>query len=964
MAPNVSRLTASDLTGNILIEHEAATPLHSILEYLRARIQREITAPGAVSSDTGPVWHTLTRDQTFAALHSSAEGLSRRDACQRLAETGPNVTQTVQPRSSASILASQFQSLPVAILLGAAAVSVLTGGLLEAVAILAVVGMNGAIGFKTESRAEATIRSLGAQASRTAQALRDGVSIGVPVREIVPGDVISLRRGDVVPADARVISAQGLSVSEAMLTGESMPVSKHPEPIGDWTTPLGARSNMLYCGTIITGGGGRALAVATGSSTQTALIQRLVTSTARPETPLQRQLGDLGRQLGWVTLAAGAVIAGVGLLRGQGLIPMIRSALSIAVAAMPEGLPLLATTILALGVEALRKRGVYVRRLAAIETLGAVQTICFDKTGTLTLGRINVEQIRIATESYSSSGGVLGQDGRPAELDQKPALQRLLQVGALCSDVQIVHKGTSVTLDGSPTECALVQSALDSGIDVAALRQQFPRTKVQHRSEAYRFMATTHVSAHGQMVSVKGSPDDVLERCRFQMLPDGTEQELTPERRARIEERNLELASQALRVLGMAERQLQGQDGGVQDRPVEDLTWIGLVGMADQIRPGIRELMSRLHEAGIQTIMLTGDQRPTAIAVSERIHLNGPGAIRVTDAAELEGLTPAELGEVAGHTQAFSRVSPAQKLQIVRSLQAAGTTVAMVGDGVNDGPALRAANVSIAVAETDVAAATREIADILITSDRLDGLLPALVTGRTTHRNIRKALRYLVSTNLSEVLLVLSGTAAGMSAPLSPMQLLWINLITDVLPGLGLAMEAPEADVLEQGPMEADAPVLGRDDIAGTAAQAAMLGAGALASTLVGWRRYGANAPQTGTMTFGSIMLAQLLHALTSRSEEHGIFGPTAPPRNNALSAIVGGSIGVHLIALLLPVARGLLGVSRLSARDAATTLAGGVLPFIAMELNKLNSIGPGDQFTWRRDVTAEPDAWPGDQPA
>ncbi|UVC19342.1 HAD-IC family P-type ATPase [Mesorhizobium onobrychidis] len=404
----MSSITASDLTGNVVVQFDATSGLDSIIDYLAALLRGEIITPGEMP-DAGPEWHTLSPKQSCFKLEASADaGLPGDEARRRLASTGPNILENIQPRSRASILADQFQSLPVAMLLGAASVSILTGGAFEAAVILAVVGLNAVIGYQTESRAERTIQSLGAKGPQTAQIMREGVIATVPVQQIVPGDVLTVQRGDVVPADARLLNEEALTISEALLTGESPPIQKTVGAIERVNVPLGSRSNMIYRGTIVTGGGGRAIVVATGSLTQAGRIQRLVGATFAPETPLQRELKNLGQRLGWLTLGTCAVLFSLGWLRGIGLLQMARSAMSVAVAAVPEGLPMVATTTFALGIEKLRREGVLIRKLDAVETLAAARVVCFDKTGTLTLGHIDVDTIRIGERSRAAAIGLIG----------------------------------------------------------------------------------------------------------------------------------------------------------------------------------------------------------------------------------------------------------------------------------------------------------------------------------------------------------------------------------------------------------------------------------------------------------------------------------------------------------------------------------------------------------------------------
>ncbi|HEV7445601.1 MAG TPA: HAD-IC family P-type ATPase, partial [Steroidobacteraceae bacterium] len=617
----------------------------------------------------------------------------------------------------------------------------------------------------------------------------------------------------------------------------------------------------------------------------------------------------------------------------------------VAVAAVPEGLPMVATSTLALGVGAMRRRNVLVRRLDAIETLATADVICFDKTGTLTHGAMSVGVIAVGDRvCHGRAESFIDQNGAVADLADE-RIKQLLRVGALCSEASLDERDSRLVPTGSATESALIQTALDFGLDVQGLRRDFALLSLQHRTEAYRFMASVHAAQSGAFIAVKGSPGEVLARCQREALPEGGSQILTVRRRAAIEDLNASMARDALRVLGFAYRSRDG--GGEGETLIEDLTWVGLAGLADPVRPGLNELMGRLHQAGLQTIMLTGDQSATARAVGEQIGLGGAhasnGRLRVLDSAELERMTDQERGSILRKTHAFARISPGQKLEVVRDLQRAGSVVAMVGDGINDSPALRAADVGIALGR-DGPAAAREVADIFLDTDDLHTLLPAIECGRMTAANIRKTIHYLISTNSSEVLLMLVATAAGFREALSPIQLLWINLISDVLPGIGLALEPPEADILNGKPMAVDASLVGSDEVGRLAKEAGLLTAGALAASLVGAARYGQDAPQTRTMTFGTLTAAQLLHTLNCRGTR-GRAGPLA--ENPALGRILAGSFLAQGLAFLVPGVRRVLGITPVGAADGLVMLAGSLGPYWAARL--LGSTRPGDGLHFSR---------------
>ncbi len=951
--PGVHAASASTETGNLLTLFDPAVPTERIRKRIAALVRGDAVPPPGVAGV--PDWHARHADAVVAALGASeTEGLTAAAARERLAEHGANALPPPPSRSGLGIFLGQFQTLPAGLLVAAGAFSFLTGGMVEAAAILAVVGFNGVLGTAVESRSERTIRSLGTGETEPAHVVRDGVAAAVAPHTVVPGDLIELLPGTVVPADARVLTARDLRVGEAMLTGESLPVAKRAEPVGR-ATPLADRASMVFRGTAVTGGSGTAVVVATGAQTEMGRIQRLAGDAGRPQTPMQRQLDQLGRQLVWASLAACAAVMGVGTLRGIALLQVLRSGISLAVAAIPEGLPMVATTTLALGIEDMRKRGVLVRRLDAVESLASVGVVCFDKTGTLTLNQMRVAEVASGGQRFhagpdgallDAGGGPvrLGADVSGADLGAGDPLAALLRVGVLCSDAGLGERDGRIAPTGSATEGALVRLAVEAGLDVAALRERHPRLAVRHRTEGYRFMATVHRAASDgddALVAVKGSPDEVLDLCAWELWR-GARRPLTAQRRAAILRANGAMAADALRVLGFAcgetpEPVVPNGDDAV---PVAGLTWIGLAGMADPVRPGMAALMRTLQGAGLRTVMMTGDQVATARAVAGQLGLAGADAVEVFDAialgAGIERLSEGALAAAARRAHVFARVSPAQKLLIVRALQAAGERVAMTGDGINDSPALKAADVGLAMGGTASSEAAREVADVVLQTDDLETLAVAVERGRTTDVNVRKSIRYMLATNLSEVVVVLGATLAGFGEPLTAMQLLWINLVGDILPGLGLAFEPPEPGVMRRSPNAADGAIIERRELGRLGIQGGTIAAGSLAALGLGALRHGAG-PEARTMAFGSLVTAQLLHALTARSDERG---PGALPPNRPLTGLLLASVGLQAVGLLVPGVRGVLGVVPLGPLDLAVTAAAGVLPYAANEALKAARAG------------------------
>ncbi len=888
-------------TGTILVAHDSGLSA-AIIGRRLAALAREKSRAEPPPQRREP-WHARSVEEVAGALATSPQGLSSAEVRARLQNAGPNVIPGPLPRSRLNILAAQFANLPAALLATAGVLSVVTGGLAEAATIAGVLVLNASLGFAVESRAERTFESLAEPEGAPVSILRDRRAIDVPLADVVPGDVLLLARDRPVPADARVLRAENLSINEAMLTGESLPVAKSAATL-DPEVPLPDRANMVWRGTAVTGGSGAAIAVATGRQSEIGRIHALLGDAAAPPTPMQRQLDQIGRKLIWISLAACGAVFGIGFLRGFAVLQLLRSSVSLGVAAIPEGLPTVATTTLARGVEEARRHGVLVRRIDAVETLGAVDVVCFDKTGTLTANRMRVAEL------VSAEGDVLATDPG-LDVASGAALHRLLQLGVLCSETEIAADGRP---SGSATENALVACAQQAGLDPLTERRRAPRLWSRYRSEAYRFMTTGHrlTDRDSSLVAVKGSPPEVLALCEHE-LSGGERVPLTPKRRDVITRANAAMAERALRVLGFAFR----EDPTPEPGPVSELTWVGLAGLADPVRDGAAELMRRLRAARVHPVVMTGDQPATARAVAEAL---GPdaGSVAVLDGADIDGLEQAALGALARKTDVFARVSPAQKLAIVRALQASGSRVAMVGDGFNDSPALKTADVGIAMGLRGAEAA-REAADVVLVSDELGAVAAAIERGRATRANVRRAARYMLGTNLSEIVVVLAGTTVGAGEPLAAMQLLWINLISDVLPGLALAGETPSLGLMEAPPPTHDEPILPGAEWRRLAREGGVIAMGAMAAGAWGALRYGAS-PEVRTMTFGSLVLGQLTHALNCREAR--------PGPNRTLAAALTVSFAAQVAAVMIPGLRGLLGIVPLAWPDLAVMLAGGLVPF------------------------------------
>jgi Ca2+-transporting ATPase len=907
-------------------------------------------------------WHLLDAGTVLRFVATDgAFGLADDAAKERLKKYGPNMLPESVPRSGFSIFIEQFKSLPVALLGVAAAVSVVTGGVADALVIMAVVVTNAGIGYATESQSEKTINSLKSMVRPTAFVLRNGKIREIGAEAVVPGDILALRPGTYIPADARLIDANRLSIDESALTGESLPVlkiTKALKPKDDGTAankeiPLGDRTNMVYMGTIVTGGQGAAVVTATGKYTEIGHIQTLIGSARPPQTPMERQLDTMGGQLVLISGAVCGIVFLIGLLRGYGFLQMLKISISLAVAAVPEGLPTVATTTLSLGIRRMRKHNVLIRHLDAVETLGSLQTICMDKTGTITLNRMSIVALHTGRKQVRVSDGKFFQGGRtlnPYECDE---LLRLIHIAVLCNEsevqrctptepceglvVDVKGMGLSVGLtekhivSGSSTENALIHMALATGIDVIQLRHKFPRLGIGHRAEMRNFMTTIHtVPDNRKLVALKGSPGEVLQMCDRHIV-DGVVIPLSDDDRMNIEIENERMAGSALRVLGLAYILLENSDNNADAR--EDFIWLGLTGMADPVRNGVKEVIAVFHGAGIDTVMITGDQSATAYAIGKELNLSQSEQLEILDSTHLTDIDPEVLKALCEKVNVFARVSPANKLQIVQSLQSVGKIVAMTGDGINDGPALKAADIGIAMghAGTDVA---REVADVILEDDNLETMIIAISQGRTIYNNIRKSVHFLLSTNMSEIMVMFTAIAGGMGHPLNAMQLLWTNLLSDIAPGLALALEQPEPDVLARPPRNPGEPIIKTSDFKRIAFESAMLSAGSMSAYFYGISRYGMG-PSAGTIAFSSLTLGQLLHAYSCRSETHSIFDKGNLPPNPYLNAAIAGSVGLQVLAMVVPGLRTLLGITPIGFIDWLVVGGSAVLPLIVNEATK-----------------------------
>ncbi len=909
---------ANPRTGNVLLEHRPDLPREDVLD-LVAQAQNapapaeRLLAGGAaeaprqqhpLSRDVAGGWHMLDADAALERLGTDAHaGLTADEAAARLRRSGPNALRPPTPRSELALVMEQFMSLPVALLGGSVALSLTTRAYLEGAVTAGVVVVNGLIGYLTESGAQRLMGRLFRADVLECTVVRDGHEQRVAAKRLVPGDIVTLRRGDAVPADARLLESDRLSVNESMLTGENVPQRKAPGAVLEPATRLAERCNLVFMGTTVSGGSGRAVVVATGDETAVGRIQRLAGAAAAPTMPIEGDLNRLSRDLALGAMAAGAAAFGLGVLRGHATVGILKSAIALAVSAVPEGLTALTTSTLAIGLRRMRQQNLLVRRMEAVEGLGSVQTLCLDKTGTLTENRMKVTAV-------SLNGATFRLEDKDVRPDAPAApFRHLAELAVLAGENPVGDGGPEFMARLSGTERAVVDFARRMDVDVRALSKGRRRLATRLRDDHSNFVMVAYDTSEGPLLAVKGHPGETLALCRS-IRQDGQIVPMAEDVRKSIHRTNETLAGEGLRVLGVA---FSRQSDSL--RPGEaELTWCGHVAMRDPVRAGVPAAIKRLQQSGIRTVMITGDQAPTAVKVAEAVGLAAGEPLKVLDTLDLEQIEPATLSALAANAHVFARVTPAEKLQIVQALQRAGQVVAMTGDGINDGPALKAADVGIAMGREGARIAT-DVADVVIEDDELAHLIEGVSNGRTILANIRKSVHFLLATNLSEIFVILAEIVRGPGEVESPMELLWINLVTDVFPSLGLALEPPAPDVMNQPPRPKHEPLVDAAYYKRLALEAGIIGASTLAAHGYGLWRYGPG-PATRGVTFLTMVSAQLLHTLTCRTDRfHTI--PAAPiGENRALLGALGLSAALQALPFAVPAMRRLLGVRAPSSLD------------------------------------------------
>lgn len=892
-------------------------------------------------------WHTIETNATLKELGSSSEtGLTLAQVNEAKAAFGLNELIERGGRTPLQILWEQITATMVLILIAAAVVAGLLGDTKNTIAILSIVALYAFLGFIQEYRAEQAIAALKKMSVPNVRVLRDGKLQELSARELVPGDVIQLETGNVIPADLRLLEAVNLRIQEAALTGESEAIEKHTAALSTEELPLGDRRNMAYMGTIITQGRGLALVVATGMNTELGKIADMIQQVKQEQTPLQRRLDSLGKTLAIIGVGIAALIFVMGLLRGDDLRHMLLTAVSVAVAIVPEGLPAVVTITLALGAQRMLKRQALIRKLPAVETLGSVTVICSDKTGTLTENRMTVVVLDVAEHALDLTEEVERGGSLRANRSLGEPVQSSLSLaaigGALCNDAKLIDEGDDrFRTMGDPTEGALVVAAAKMGYWKSSLDTSFPRSAELPFDSERKRMTTVHslgqydptvlarleIGDKRYIAFTKGGVDGLLD-ITSHIWVEGKSIPLDEDWRSRIEASNERLARKGMRVLGVGFRLMNSIPEVIQTDLEQNITLVGLFGMIDPPRSEVQDAVAVAKSAGIRPIMITGDHPLTAIEIARQLGITENG--RALTGVEIENLTPDELKNVVDEVSVFARVAPEHKLRIVQALQEKGHIVSMTGDGVNDAPALRKADIGVAmgITGTDV---SKEASDLVLLDDNFSTIVAAVQEGRTIYDNIRKFVRFSVAGNIGKVLVMLLAPFLGKPLPLLPLQLLWLNLLTDGLLGLGMGVETPEPDTMKRKPYSPAEGVFSR----GAGAQTIWVGVmiGALALGLGSWY-YFTGRPEWQTMIFTSLAFMQVFQALASRSSKVSIF-KQGVLSNALLAGMAFVVLALQMAVIYIPPLANFLEVIPLSLCDLSIAAATGVIVLVVMEAAK-----------------------------
>jgi Ca2+-transporting ATPase len=868
-------------------------------------------------------WHTLDVHEVKDTLKTSIkDGLSEQDALRRLEQHGPNELEHGASKTVLSMFIEQFKNFMVIILLIAAVISGLLGETKDTVIILAIVILNSVLGAVQENKAEKSLAALKKMAAPHAKVVRDGQPASIPASQLVPGDIVILEAGDFVPADLRLIESANLKVQEAALTGESVPVEKSTDVLDQQDIPLGDRTNMAYSGSIVTYGRGRGIVIGTGMGTEMGRIADMLQREKGVKTPLQHRMERLGKTLGIAVLGICGIIFLVGLLYGREVFTMFFTAVSLAVAAIPEGLPAIVTVVLAIGVQRMIRRNAIIRKLPAVESLGSATIICSDKTGTLTQNKMTVEKVYCSDNMVDIKGI---DEGKKDE-----AFRLLIEIGMLCNDSQVKDDHGDIKTIGDPTETALVDLAFKMGMDKTDLQRQHPRVSEIPFDSERKLMTTVHQWNDGYRVYTKGAPDELLNRCT-KIMVDNSVVDLDEEMKNRILSANHDMGSNALRVLGAAYKHInQIPQGDMQQALENQLIFVGLFGMIDPPRPEVMDAVALCKRAGIKPVMITGDHKITAIAIARELGMLEDEGEAISG-TELDSMSQQDLEDNVENYSVYARVSPEHKMRIIKAWQSKGQVVAMTGDGVNDAPALKSADIGVAmgITGTDVA---KEASEMVLTDDNFATIVSAVREGRVIYANILKTIQFLLSCNIGEILVLLVATLVNWDIPLLPIHILWVNLVTDSFPALALGVDPAEAGIMDRRPRSPKKGVFDKGMTIRIGYQGVMVGVLTLTAFLIG---KGVDTATGQTMAFAVLAISQLLHAFNVRSNERSLFKIGLFTNGYLVGAVVV-SLALQFLVMLVPGLARLFSITQLSAQQWLVVVVLSLIPIAVVEILKL----------------------------
>lgn len=888
-------------------------------------------------------WYKITIEEIKDKLNTNEKnGLSHLETKNRLEKYGPNELKEDGKRSLLSKILAQFKDFLVIILIFASIISFIVGEKVDAIVILAIVIVNALLGLYQEGRAEKALDALKKMTSPNAKVIRNSTGTMVPANSLVPGDIVLLDAGDIIPADLRLIESSNLKIDESSLTGESLPVEKDAQITWDKEISLGDRKNMAYMSTIVNYGRGKGIVVETGHSTEIGKIATMIQSYEEETTPLQRKLDQLGKYLGISCIIVCALVFGIGILQGRDILEMFMIAISLAVAAIPEGLPAIVTIVLALGMNNMVKRNAIIKKLLAVETLGCTTSICTDKTGTLTQNEMTVVKAYTDNKVFDITGtgyepkGEFKIGNRPIKVKESINLNRLLYMSILCNDAILDKTSEGYRIVGDPTEGALITLAGKGDISRKNANENFPRTYEIPFDSDRKMMTTFHKNfLPGKFVSfTKGAPDIVLGNCKY-ILIDGEVQYLDEKMRQNILNQNSNFSKSALRVLAFAYKEYDEIPNEIQQNVIEDnMVFVGLVGMIDPPREEAKEAIKLCKKAGINTYMITGDYKETAFAIAKELGIaeNEDEAIM---GSELNNLSDEELKELVKKKKVYARVSPEHKVKIINGLKANGEIVAMTGDGVNDALALKRADIGVAmgITGTDVA---KNTAEVILTDDNFASIVAAVEEGRIIYDNIKKFVFFLLSCNIGEILIILLSILFNMPVPLLAIQLLWLNLITDSFPALALGVEKGDSKIMEVPPRDPDEPILDKDMIRGIVLQSIAITVAILFSYRWGLEKYGMNnLNMARTIAFATLISAELLRTFSSRSRRESIFKIGVFSNKTLNYAVLFSFVLLFAVIYISPLQK-IFHTFPLSLNDWKIIVLYGFLPLVVGEINKL----------------------------